>query len=479
MEEIRTPEEIWKIALGELQIKVSGPNFRTWFGKTIGLSYQDHAFIVGVPSSWVAEYLEKNQYSTIQEVLIGLTCQDVRIVFSVNGKAYHQSTDNKGAGSQPSNSTGLDPSLTFATFFGAKEKNGALYDALTVAHSPGQIYNPLFIHGGPGTGKTTLLHSIGNAGVEKGIANIIYVPASDFCREYTRVSNSQDFNERLDFIDKYKNASWLLIDDIQRITAESEKTWGALFDIMNSLIGNHRQIVIVSDEPPQKMKYLQERIISRFSMGQVTRAVAPDYETRFQILESKAIEAGLSVPPDVISFIARNMQGDVRLLNGALNKLKSLSGREIPLTVAVVEKDFEDIISPSGDITPNKIVAAVAAIFKLTESDVKSGSTKIIMEVAREVAMFFIREELGYPFTEIGRIFGGCRPRDVNNACHAVKKYLKLKGSSQYELLSENVPKIDFLLHPDRKDSGYEENTEEIKTEEIKQKEQQQTTLKM
>ena len=300
----RTPKEIWEIALGDLQVQVSKPNFRTWFSKTVGLSYQDNQFVIGVPNTFAAEYLEKNQRSLIEKSLVGLTAPHVQVVFQVNGKSHQLPAEADSAPAMPAPPpayTRLNPDYIFDSFIEGSGNRLARAAALSVAQNPGHSYNPLFIYGGAGLGKTHLLHAIGQLAIANHI-NVICTSAEQFTNEFVsamREKNTEDFRN------KYRSIGMLLIDDIQFIGGK-EQTEESFFHTFNELHNTNRQIVITSDCPPKSMPLLEERLRSRFEWGLIVDIQPPDYDTRLAILQSKARQKGVSVPTEVLELIARD-----------------------------------------------------------------------------------------------------------------------------------------------------------------------------
>lgn len=315
---IRSPKEIWDIVLGDLQVQVSKPNFRTWFSKTLGLSYQDNRFIIGVPNTFAAEYLEKNQRSLIEKSLKGLTSPDVKVVFQVDGKSPCLPAAESAASlpAAPPAYTRLNPNYVFNSFVEGDNNRLARAAALSVAQNPGRTYNPLFIYGGAGLGKTHLLHAIGQAAIANHI-NVICTSAEQFTNEF--VTALRDRNTE-DFRNKYRSIGMLLIDDIQFIGGK-EQTEESFFHTFNELHNTNRQIVITSDCPPKSMPLLEERLRSRFEWGLIVDIQPPDYETRLAILQSKARLKGVDVPRDVLELIAKEAHSNIRVLEGSLNRV--------------------------------------------------------------------------------------------------------------------------------------------------------------
>ncbi|OGO19808.1 MAG: chromosomal replication initiator protein DnaA, partial [Chloroflexi bacterium RBG_16_50_11] len=316
----RTPQEIWQTALGELQVQVSKPNFRTWFNKTVGLSSQENQFVIGVPNTFAAEYLEKNQRSLIEKTLAGLTSPGVSAVFQVNGK-NHATTVARTETPSPlpevaPSFTRLNRNYTFETFIEGDCNRLARAASLAVAQNPGHSYNPLFIYAGSGLGKTHLLHAIGQA-VEARHINVICTSAEEFTNEFVTALREKTTEE---FRNKYRSIGMLLIDDIQFISGK-EQTEESFFHTFNELHNTNRQIVITSDCPPGAMPLLEKRLRSRFEWGLIVDIKPPDFQTRLAILESKTRQRGVNIARDVIELVARQEHHNIRTLEGSLNRV--------------------------------------------------------------------------------------------------------------------------------------------------------------
>jgi chromosomal replication initiator protein len=418
----RTPKEIWEIALGDLQVQVSKPNFRTWFSKTIGLSYQDNQFVVGVPNTFAAEYLEKNQRSLIEKSLSGLTAPHVQVIFQVNGKSHQLSAESDNTTVMPVPPpvyTRLNPDYIFDSFIEGSGNRLARAAALSVAQYPGHSYNPLFIYGGAGLGKTHLLHAIGQLAISNHI-NVICASAEQFTNEF--VSAIRDKNTE-DFRNKYRSIGMLLIDDIQFIGGK-EQTEESFFHTFNELHNTNRQIVITSDCPPKSMPLLEERLRSRFEWGLIVDIQPPDYDTRLAILESKARQKGVSVPMDVLELIARDDHTNIRVLEGSLNRVFAFAKllRSMP-TLEIASKALEDVaskVSMPDDITPTMIIDAVSDCFQLSRDALLGRERDKDTALARRLAMYLIRQETNFSLDQIGHVLGNRDAAAVTNACKKV-----------------------------------------------------------
>jgi chromosomal replication initiator protein len=430
----RTPREIWETALGELQVQVSKANYRTWLSKTTGISYQDGKFVIGVPNTFAAEYLEKNQRSLIEKALTGLTTPNVQLVFQVNGKPHlhHHESCQAVLPTPVPIYTRLNPNYIFDLFIEGSGNRLALAAALSVAQNPGRSYNPLFIYGGAGLGKTHLLHAIGQAAAGNNI-NVICTSAEQFTNEFVTALKDKNTEE---FRNKYRSIGMLLIDDIQFISGK-EQTEESFFHTFNELHNTNRQIVVTSDCPPKSMSLLEERLRSRFEWGLVVDIKPPDYETRLAILLSKAMKNSVNIGRDVLELIARGDQTNVRVLEGSLNRVIAFAKLlRVTPTIEIAAKALEDVGSkeyPDGDITPAAIIRAVAESFQMPKEELVGRKRDKDTALARRLAMYLIRQETNYSLAEIGHELGHRDAAAVTAACKQISgnindnPYLKRK----------------------------------------------------
>jgi chromosomal replication initiator protein len=440
----RTPQEIWETALGELQIQVSRANFRTWLSKTSGLSYQDDKFVIGVPNTFAAEYLEKNQRALIEKALVGLTAPGVRVVFQVNGKSPFATTsppDTAMPATEPVY-TRLNPDYVFDHFIEGGGNRLARAAALSVAQNPGHSYNPLFIYAGAGLGKTHLLHAIGQAAAANHI-NVICASAEQFTNEFLSALRDRNTEE---FRNKYRSIGMLLIDDIQFISGK-EQTEESFFHTFNELHNTNRQIVITSDCPPKTMPLLEERLRSRFEWGLMVDIQPPDFETRLAILLSKAKQKGVSVGQDVLELIARDARPNIRVLEGSLNRVVAYAKLlKVAATVDIARKALEDVSSKeyvAGEITPAAIIRAVADSFRLAGEELAGKKRDKDTALARRLAMYLMRQETNFSLAQIGRELGHRDAAAVTAACRHVSSSLE---ASPY--LKRKVRDIQSHLRP-------------------------------
>ena len=419
MAEVRSAKQIWEAALGELQIQVNKPNYHTWLDRTVGLSQQDDHFVIGVPNTFVAEYLDQNQRALIEKVLTGITRHEVHIQFQVNSS---QPNSSSGYGSRarnaPPQQTSLplfNPNYTFPSFVVGSGNQLAYSAALQVAQNPGHSYNPLFIYGGAGLGKTHLLHAIGHAALAHNI-KVLYVRAEHYTNDFMYALREKKTEE---FRNKYRGVDMLLVDDIQFFSGkgQSGENFFHTFDELHT--ANH-QIAITSDRPPNSMPLLPDRLLSRFEWGLVTDVQAPDFETRLAILKTKAQQKGADISADVLEFIALQIKQNIRALEGSLNRVlayaKLLRTMLTPELAAQALNDITDSKLQAAPIAPSLIMEAVVDCFQLTPSDLKGRKRDETTALARQVAMYLIRQETDYSLAAVGRELGGKSPATVSYA---------------------------------------------------------------
>ena len=416
-------QEIWEAALGELQIQVSKPNYRTWLKNTVGFGYRDNQFVISVPNTFVAEYLDKNQRSLIEKTLIGLTHQDTRVVFQVDSN--HQnllSSSSARVGTisaPPTSSTEFNSRYTFASFIVGGANRLAYAAALGVAENPGRSYNPLFIYGGVGLGKTHLIQAIGHMARAKRI-NVLYVSAEQFTSEFVNAIRERKTEE---FRNRFRNVDMLLIDDIHFISGK-EQTEESFFYTFNELHNSNRQIAITSDRPPKSMPMLEERLRSRFEWGLIADIQPPDFETRLAILQAKAEGQGAHISSEVLEFIAHQFQQNVRELEGSLNRViayaKLTRAQVTPELAAQAIKVIAAKGSKCAPITTELIIDTVVNNFQIAPRDLKSQKRDKETVLARQVAMYLLRKETNCSPAKIGQALGGRSPSTVLHACEKI-----------------------------------------------------------
>jgi chromosomal replication initiator protein len=438
-------EQAWHSVLAQLQMEMPRASFDTWVRDTHPLAYENGIITVGVRNAYARDWLESRLASTVSRLLIGILNSNVSVNFVVTQTDENDShTDLEPAQAsieitapepKPRHVT-LNPRYTFDTYVVGSGNRLAHAACQAVAEKPARAYNPLFLYGGVGLGKTHLLHAIGNACHANGLT-VLYVSSEEFTNDMIsaiRTHTTQAFRE------KYRSADVMLVDDIQFI-AGKESTQEEFFHTFNTLHGQDKQIIVSSDRPPKSLVTLEERLRSRFEWGLTADIQAPDFETRLAILRSKAERTGRHISDEILESVAKQVQSNIRELEGALNRIVAfadLSGSA--LTPSLVEVALADLLPSRSDLEPDKIVTQVAEYYKLSiEKLLGRDRTK---EVAhpRQIAMYLLREEAKISFPQIGEALGG---RDHSTVMSAIDKV-----KDQYKNGDGRVRKdIDFLRH--------------------------------
>lgn len=426
-------EALWQAVLAQVQLNISQANFATWFKNTEIVSQKDNKAIISVPNSFVKEWLENKYNKTILKILHELNGEIKEVRFNV-GKAKPriiletiiapQATESDQLDFQEfriDKETNLNPKYIFNTFVVGPFNELAHAASCAVAESPGFVYNPLFIYGGVGLGKTHLLQAVGNEVLKNNKKRKVkYIPSEKFTSEVV----SSIKNHQIDvFKEKYRAIDVLIIDDIQFL-AGKEKTQEEFFHIFNVLYENNKQIILSSDCPPKAIHSLAERLRSRFEGGMIVDISAPDLETRMAILKTKAQEKKVEFSDDIYQYLSSLIQKNIRELEGALNRLiiyQKVNSQ--PLSLDNVKNLLKNVLSsPTQIITPRKVIQMVAEFYDLKEKDLLDSSRKKEIVKPRQIAMYFLREELKNSFPFIGRKFRG---KDHTTAIHSYKKICK------------------------------------------------------
>jgi len=416
--ETRLASQIWETALGELQIQVNKPNYRTWLSSTHGLNYRDTQFVIGVPSTFVAEYLDQHQRSLIEKVLAKILKREVQVLFKIDKSLHNQksntSSRERATPAQQGSLPLFNPKYTFDSFVVGRSNQLAYAAAQGVAQDPGGNYNPLFIFGQAGLGKTHLLQAIGHAALANN-TNVVYVRAEEYTNQMVTAIREKKTEE---FRNKYRHTDMLLVDDIQFFEGK-QQTAENFFHTFEELHNGNHQIAITSDRPPRSISFLQGRLRSRFEWGLVTDIQAPDFETRLSILQTKAHQREENIPTDVLEFIALQVQQSIRALEGSLNRVlayaKLIRSMLTPELAAQALKNIADNQPLSLPVTPHLITEAVVNSFQLTPSDLRGRKRDEVTALARQVAMYLIRQETDCSLAEIGRELGGRSPATVSH----------------------------------------------------------------
>ncbi|HOM33351.1 MAG TPA: chromosomal replication initiator protein DnaA, partial [Candidatus Paceibacterota bacterium] len=425
-----TNEELWQSVLAQIQLNISKASFSTWFKNTYIVSQKDNKVTVSVPNSFVKEWLEKKYNKEILKILHNLDSEIKDIEFCV-GKENLKTINNKKLILDLSEEnqldfqefkinkeTNLNPRYTFESFVVGPFNELPHAAAVAVSNDPGLIYNPLFIYGGVGLGKTHLLQAIGNEVIKNfPDKKIKYISSEKFTSEVVNSIKNHEMNQ---FKSKYKNIDVLIIDDIQFLSGK-EKTQEEFFHIFNVLYENNKQIILSSDRPPKTIQALTERLRSRFEGGMIADISIPDFETRVAILKLKSQLKGVLFSEEIYQYIASIIQKNIRELEGALNRIimyQKINNQ--PINLEMVKNILKNITSsPNKIITPKKIIETVADFYDLKEKDILNNSRKKEIVKPRQIAMYLLREDLKSSFPFIGRKFSG---KDHTTAIHSYKK---------------------------------------------------------
>ncbi len=419
-------EQAWQAALGQLQMEMPKATFDTWVRGAELAAYEDGDFKIGVPNAYARDWLESRLASTLKRLLTGLMNRSVEVHFIVWQNLVETSEAKEAeiveTQSPPMvvNST-LNTRYTFENFVVGASNRLAHAAAMAVAEKPAQAYNPLFLYGGVGLGKTHLLYAIGNVCEQHGL-QVLYVSSEEFTNDLIsaiRTHTTQAFRE------KYRRIDVLMVDDIQFI-AGKESTQEEFFHTFNTLHGQNKQIVVSSDRPPKSLATLEERLRSRFEWGLAADIQPPDYETRLAVLRSKAERAGYSIPDDFLAIVARRVQSNIRELEGALTRISAfaaLSG--LPLTSQLVDSALADLLPRRHEVQPNDVIRTVADVFGTTVDRLMGRDRSQEVALPRQVAMYLLREDANFSLPQIGEALGGRDHTTVMYACDKVADLLE------------------------------------------------------
>jgi chromosomal replication initiator protein len=414
---------LWENIQEELKIAVSKTNYQALLSSIQLLSLENNVATIGCPSAYLQELVEGRYYSLIKEILDRQTGEKNSLVFTINqrpkktpekmGPLFEKKERKEGFNPK----TGLLPYYNFSSFVVGSSNNFAHAAAQAIVENPGQAYNPFFVWGGVGVGKTHLVQAIGNAIAEKHPdLNILYATAETFTNELVAALQSKTITN---FKKKYRQADVLLVDDIQFI-AGKEYSQEEFFHTINYLYLAGRQVVLTSDRRPEEIQPLENRLTSRFMGGLTVDIQSPDYEMRLAILKQKAGEKGFSVPEEVLSFLAQTIESNARELEGALLQLKTRALAEnAALTLDFASKFYGRAQKTVQKITPRKVLSQTAKEFSFKVRDLCGKSRQKELVNARHIAMYLLRKDLNLPLMKIGELLGN---RDHSTVIHAIEK---------------------------------------------------------
>ncbi|MDO5390483.1 MAG: chromosomal replication initiator protein DnaA [Eubacteriales bacterium] len=426
-------------------------SFNTWLKPLKVFSVEDHIVTILVPQEQIGlTYVSKKYTLPLQVAIAEITGMVCEVRFATPEDVKDLAPKKKPiVQNSIYEAAHLNPKYTFDTFVVGSNNKFAHAASLAVAESPGEIYNPLFIYGGVGLGKTHLMHSIAHFILEQNPnANVLYVTSEEFTNELIEAIRNSNNTAMTKFREKYRNIDVLLIDDVQFIIGK-ESTQEEFFHTFNTLHSAKKQIIISSDKPPKDMEILEDRIRSRFEWGLIADISSPDYETRMAILRKKEELDGYHISEDVIKYIASNVKSNIRELEGSLNKLMALANLENrEINVALAEQVLKDIISPDEkkEITPEYIISMVAEHFDITEDDIRGTKRNSKIVRPRQIAMYLCRDMTEVPLAAIGKIMGN---KDHTTVMHGFEKIEKEMKTS--ESLKNTIEILKKKINPQKK----------------------------
>ncbi len=437
-------DQLWQAVLGEIELNLSKANFTTWFKNTFISSFEDGKIIIGVPNTFTKAWLEKKYHKEILNAIENVSNQKIKEIFykveikkpgiveSLLRKTKKEGVEENGA--ITTNRFNLNSRYTFENFVVGKGNELAHAACQAVAANPGKAYNPLFIYGGVGLGKTHLLQAVGHE-LSKSTDKILYVTCEKFTNDYIQsVRNGR----AKDFKDRYRNTDLLMIDDIQ-FMAGKDGTQEEFFHTFNELHQTNKQIVITSDRAPKSIPALEKRLLSRFEWGMIADVTQPNIETRVAILETKCRERNYPLDEEILNYIANNVQNNIRELEGALNRLIAYhefnnSKPTLDTAKTVLNSILSNIQAKST--SPKNIIEAVARFYDVDIKDVIGKGRRKELIRPRQITMFLMRKELNTSYPTIGQELGGRDHTTAMHACNKISKEIEKNERTRQELES-------------------------------------------
>ena len=423
-------DQAWEAALGQLQMEMPKAAFDTWVRDTELVSYEDGSFIIGVHNAYARDWLESRLSSTVKRMLTGIMNRTVSVRFivwkgesepivpaQITSQEYEPDEGPGVAGSSPRTTASVfNQRYSFENFVVGSSNRLAHAASLAVAENPAKAYNPLFLYGGVGLGKTHLLHAIGDMCSKRDL-QVLYVSSEEFTNDLIHAIRTHATQA---FRDKYRRIDVLLIDDIQFI-AGKESTQEEFFHTFNTLHGQDKQLVISSDRPPKAMNTLEERLRSRFEWGLIADIQPPDFETRLAILRSKADRAGYRMQDEIFELIAKRVQLNIRELEGALTRIAAfadLSG--LPVTTQLVDSALADLLPRRTEVQPDDIISKVSDAYGVPVERMLGRDRSREVALPRQIAMYLLREEAHISLPQIGEALGGRDHTTIMYGCEKV-----------------------------------------------------------
>ncbi len=454
-----SPETLWKKVLQQFQREMSPSSFNTWVRPSRVLNFDGKTLTIAAPNAYARDWLESRLTNGLKRKLVGLLGYPVDVQFVVHPSSGEGNKTQREVEQKPSEvpeewtytdglgeetpatdfpSLRLHPHYTFDTFVVGPTNEFAYSASQAVAARPGRAYNPLFIYGGVGLGKTHLLQAIAHCTISSG-HRVYYLSAEDFFNQFFYAIRHHEMDA---FRQRFRQVDVLLVDDVHFLIGK-ERLQEEFFHTFNALYYEGRQIVFTADRPPVALAMLEERLRSRFEWGLIVDIQPPDYETRLAILRAKAEWYRIDVPEEVLDLIARHMEGNIRALEGALNRLRAYHElRRQPITRELAEAVLADLLPRRLEVDPHHVLRVVAEEFELTVEKLLSPSRSRKVVLPRQVAMFLLREDARYSYPQIGHLFNGRDHTTVMYACEKIARQYE-----QDETLRKRIRRIRERLY--------------------------------
>lgn len=430
-------EEIWKITLAQIEVKLDSPaHFKTWFKDTSLLDLKGNQAIIGVKNSYSTDWLKKRHNHLICETLSYVYGQKVSAKYQIDGNLANLPTpkvtanelikeapifgipDQQNVLSKKLQESGLNPKYSFESYIVGPSNKLAHAAAIGVAKNPGEAYNPLFIYGKTGLGKTHLAQAVGRYVLEQDLDKKIYYASSEgFLNDMVKSIRQ---GKNMEFRQKYRTLDLLIIDDIQFLSKWQE-TQNEFFNTFNVLYNDHKQIILISDRPPEMIEKIEDRLRSRFQGGMIADVSRPNFETRLAIIQIKAKELAIDLPSRIIELIAKLVTDNIRELEGALQKIALYSSmKDTPLSDEEISRILgRDKKSRQEKIKPVQVIKKIAKEFNLSVKEIKGPRRTADLAFARQVCMYILREEFGYKLEDIAEML---ERKDHTTVIHALDK---------------------------------------------------------
>jgi chromosomal replication initiator protein len=449
-------KQVWRAALGELQVSLSPANYETWLRDTQLVDVDEQRFRIAVPNGFAKDWLESRYRSLISQTLARIVGYSVQVEFVVGSAPEIAAEAGDDVAAEPlaagparpspqvrveptrvggeGGTTYLNPRYTFSNFIVGSANRLAHAASLSVAERPGHAYNPLFLYGGVGLGKTHLMHAIGNQVIAKfPRKRVVYATSEKFTNEFITSIQQGKIDE---FRARYRRIDLLLIDDIQFI-ADKERTQEEFFHTFNAIHEDGKQIVLSSDRPPKAILTLEERLRSRFEWGLIADLTAPDLETRIAILRAKAEEGAVPITSDVIEFIARKVVSNIRELEGALNRMVAYASMgAMPIGIELAQAVLSNVLynPKKRQVTPERIAKVVADYYSVPIDVLQGQKRDKAIVVPRQIAMFLMRAETDVSLLRIGAELGGRDHSTVLHACDKITREVAVNDDLRREI---------------------------------------------